>query len=184
MLLKEIAFDLSPTPLVILSYRNVIELNDSFQELFGFSRAELIGNTTQRLFPSKADYESIGHSALKNLLDSNRHTYSDRRFMRHKNGISFWTETHGRTLTPEDPLKLMIWHIQKKDENQFKDQQNLTRREYEIAQYIVNGLTCKEIGKKLKLSHRTIEAHKANLMKKLNINKKQDLSSKIIITQP
>ena len=100
--------------------------------------------------------------------------------MQHQNGEVFWTHTHGRTLTPEDPFKLMIWHFERKDKNQQFEQQ-LTKRESEITQFIVNGFTCKEIAKKLDLSHRTVEVHKANLMKKLGVRTKAELTSKIII---
>ena len=59
----------------------------------------------------------------------------------------------------------------------------LTKREAEITQLIVNGFTCKEIARKLDLSHRTIEVHKANLMKKLGVRTKAELTSKIIIQE-
>lgn len=101
--------------------------------------------------------------------------YSDQRFMQHKSGEIFWTHTHGRTLTPEDPFKLMVWHFERIEQHPLVNKQKLTKRESEITQLIVNGLTCKEIARKLS------EAHKANLMKKLDVHSKHELSSKIII---
>ena len=100
--------------------------------------------------------------------------------MQHRNGELFWTHTHGRTLSPEDPFKLMVWHFERKDQAP-SSKQKLTQRESEITQLIVNGFTCKEIARKLCLSHRTVEVHKANLMKKLGAHSKSELSSKIII---
>ena len=102
--------------------------------------------------------------------------------MRHKTGEIFWATTHGRTLTPDDPFKLAIWHFEKKPQVLSKSQ--LTAREAQIAQYVVNGYTCKEIGKLLGLSPRTIEVHKANLMKKLGARSKGELASKIIVINP
>lgn len=46
----------------------------------------------------------------------------------------------------------------------------LSPREIEILQCIANGLTNKEIGDKLFISHRTVDTHRTNLMKKLNVN--------------
>ncbi len=46
----------------------------------------------------------------------------------------------------------------------------LTRREREILTLIVDGYSNKEIGKKLFISHRTVDTHRTNLMKKLGIN--------------
>lgn len=46
----------------------------------------------------------------------------------------------------------------------------LTDREREILQLVAEGLTSKEIAQKLNLSTRTIDAHRANIMNKLNIH--------------
>ena len=76
----------------------------------------------------------------------------------------------------------MVWHFERKDQV-LSSKQKLTKRESEITQLIVNGFTCKEIARKLELSHRTIEVHKANLMKKLGVRSKAELTSKIIIRE-
>lgn len=46
----------------------------------------------------------------------------------------------------------------------------LTAREREILQLIAEGFTNKEIGKKLYISTKTVEAHRAHIMKKLDIH--------------
>lgn len=177
---NKLAYEFCPAPIVVLSDRRMMEMNTAFEHLFGYHREELIGQSIIKIFPSLVDYEKIGNDALQSLRQQKSLFYSDQRFMQHKNGEVFWTHTHGRTLTPEDPFKLMIWHFERKDRNQHSEQQ-LTKRETEITQFIVNGFTCKEIAKKLDLSHRTVEVHKANLMKKLGVRTKAELTSKIII---
>ena len=47
---------------------------------------------------------------------------------------------------------------------------DLTSREIEILRYIAEGFSNKEIGDKLFISHRTVDTHRTNLMKKLNVN--------------
>jgi two-component system response regulator NreC len=47
---------------------------------------------------------------------------------------------------------------------------SLTDREIEILKLITQGLTNKEIGEKLFISHRTVDTHRTNLMKKLEVN--------------
>ncbi len=42
----------------------------------------------------------------------------------------------------------------------------LTRREREVLDLLVSGMTNKEIARLLQISHRTIEAHRANIMEK------------------
>nr|WP_313078479.1 helix-turn-helix transcriptional regulator [Moraxella sp.] len=71
-----------------------------------------------------------------------------------------------------------------KKKPQVSSESQLTAREAQIAQFVVNGYTCKEIGKSLGLSPRTIEVHKANLMKKLGACSKGELASKIIVINP
>lgn len=46
----------------------------------------------------------------------------------------------------------------------------LTEREIEILRLIAEGFSNKEIGSKLFISHRTVDTHRTNLMKKLNAN--------------
>ncbi len=46
----------------------------------------------------------------------------------------------------------------------------LTRREQEILQLIWSGLKNKEIAQRLKISVKTVEAHRANMMKKVRVS--------------
>lgn len=46
--------------------------------------------------------------------------------------------------------------------------QELTKREKEILQFIVKGLTSKQIAERLHLSQRTVDNHRANLLRKFN----------------
>lgn len=46
----------------------------------------------------------------------------------------------------------------------------LTDREVEILKLIAGGMSNKEIGEKLFISHRTVDTHRTNLMKKLEVN--------------
>jgi len=47
---------------------------------------------------------------------------------------------------------------------------SLTDREQEILQLIWNGIKNREIGTRLKISVKTVEAHRANMMKKLRVS--------------
>jgi DNA-binding NarL/FixJ family response regulator len=48
--------------------------------------------------------------------------------------------------------------------------QTLSAREKEIVGLLTAGLSNKEIGEKLSISHRTADTHRTNIMKKLNVN--------------
>ena len=60
------------------------------------------------------------------------------------------------------------------DESEKKE---LTMKEIEIVKLIAQGLTSKEIGDKLFVSHRTIETHRHNILKKLDLPNAAQLSS-------
>ena len=51
----------------------------------------------------------------------------------------------------------------------------LTEREIEIVRLIGDGLSSKEIGLRIEVSHRTVDTHRYNILKKLNINSSAQL---------
>ena len=53
---------------------------------------------------------------------------------------------------------------------------SLTQRENEITTLIASGLTNKEIGEKIHLSHHTVHTHRKNILKKLGINSVSELT--------
>jgi two-component system nitrate/nitrite response regulator NarL len=57
------------------------------------------------------------------------------------------------------------------------EKKELTMKEIEIVKLIAQGLTSKEIGDKLFVSHRTIETHRHNILKKLDLPNAAQLSS-------
>jgi DNA-binding NarL/FixJ family response regulator len=46
----------------------------------------------------------------------------------------------------------------------------LTKREREIIKYFCKGLSCKQISKELIISFHTVDSHRKNIEKKLNVN--------------
>jgi DNA-binding NarL/FixJ family response regulator len=51
----------------------------------------------------------------------------------------------------------------------------LTKREQEVLQMAAEGLTASQIGNVLSISPRTVEMHRANLMRKLGLRSQADL---------
>lgn len=50
-----------------------------------------------------------------------------------------------------------------------KRPESLTSREQEVVELIWVGFKSKEIGQRLKISAKTVEAHRANMMKKMRV---------------
>jgi DNA-binding NarL/FixJ family response regulator len=63
------------------------------------------------------------------------------------------------------------------DDNDF----NLTKREIEILEKIINGWSNKQIAEDTDISVRTIETHRLNIMKKMKVNNAADLVRKALI---
>lgn len=59
-----------------------------------------------------------------------------------------------------------------KEDSQSKSEliHDFTERELEIIKLLANGLSNKEIGTELFISHRTVDTHRTNIMKKLDVH--------------
>ncbi|MDX1637639.1 MAG: response regulator transcription factor [Balneolaceae bacterium] len=72
-----------------------------------------------------------------------------------------------------DPISKLLTdsYINRNDTNHKHDELdvNITKREHEILNLIVEGLTSQEIAEKLYISPRTVDTHRFNLMQKLDI---------------
>lgn len=53
--------------------------------------------------------------------------------------------------------------------------EKLTKRELEVLHYLAEGLTTKEIAQKMFISTRTVETHRANMLKKLDVKNTAEL---------
>jgi FixJ family two-component response regulator len=65
----------------------------------------------------------------------------------------------------------------------FPGREPLTRREREVLEQFTSGASNKEAGRQLGISPRTIEDHRANIMKKLGARNAADLI-RIVMTSP
>ncbi|WYX26133.1 LuxR C-terminal-related transcriptional regulator [Achromobacter xylosoxidans] len=172
-----LAFKESPAPQVICSARKISECNHSFANLFGYTRRELVGKSILQLYPRfpiftrSASAASNTWKAIATTKTSASCSTAAARCSGRARGI---------TLTPEDPFDLMIWSFERIAENCLRTA-NLTRREREISAYVANGLSCKEIAMRLDISYRTVEVHRARIMRKLDAKNTAELVSKIIL---
>ncbi|MGR3518929.1 MAG: LuxR C-terminal-related transcriptional regulator, partial [Roseovarius sp.] len=83
----------------------------------------------------------------------------------------------GQSLTPDAPFTRGIWSFA--DLSDERPLVALTRREREVAILTCRGLTSKEIGLELGLSHRTIEVYRARLLEKFGARKLAELVAKL-----
>jgi DNA-binding CsgD family transcriptional regulator len=99
--------------------------------------------------------------------------------MKRANGEVFWCHVTGRALNREAPHEAGIWAFEDLSA-QRPVKAELTAREREVAARLLDGLTSKEIGKTLSISHRTVEIYRARLMRKYRANTTADLVHKLM----
>jgi two-component system response regulator NreC len=74
-----------------------------------------------------------------------------------------------RYLSPPLPERLINAFVQQSEASAFDPYEDLSDREREVLQMVVQGQGSREIADKLGLSPRTVENHRASLMRKLNL---------------
>ena len=173
--MTDIAFDYAPIGLAQLEHRIIRRCNLQFAETFGDQPEAFLGIEISELYPSREDFDRIGTRLQQ--LDAQTGRYDDERIMRRRSGSLFWCRVRGRSLTPDQPFRAGIWSFA--DLSDDRPVVTLTPRERDVAILTCRGLSAKEIGVELKLSYRTIETHRAHLLKKLNARKLPELVAKL-----
>jgi len=84
---------------------------------------------------------------------------------------------HRRTFfTPRVAQMMLDGYLRPQNETDPSDQSVLTPREREVIQLVAEGKTTKEVAAALRLSVKTAETHRTNLMRKLNLHSVADLT--------
>jgi len=174
---ERLAFQHAPDATLVLRERIILVASIRVEAVFGWTADELAGKSIRLLYPGQTDYEIIGERARKAMQETR--VYRDERFMRRKNGHVLWMEGRGTALDPDDPQRLAIWTYRPL-ENEANEGSLLTPAEKRVARYLVNGFTSKEIALAIGCSPRTIEVHRANMIRKMNVRNSFDLVSRLL----
>ncbi len=178
----QLAFDLAPVGLVLSRNRAIVDCNQHVCEMFGAAREQLMGQSFKVLYPSAAEYERTG-ARLIPILNANG-VYADDRIMKRVGGRfkddTFWCHVTGRTLNRDAPHEAGIWTFEDLSSRRPVTAE-LTAREREVAAHLMDGLTSKEIGRALGISHRTVEIYRARLMRKYKASTTADLVHKLLV---
>ena len=162
-----LAFELAPVGLVLSRHRVMVDCNQALCEMFGAHKSQLVGQSFQLLYPSPDEYERLG-ARMAPILNA-RGAYADDRIMKRLDGRFkgelFWCHVSGRALNRQDPHEAGIWAFEDLSA-QRPVRAELTPREREVSALLLQGLTSKAIGRQLGISHRTVEIHRARLMRK------------------
>jgi PAS domain S-box-containing protein len=173
---ERLAFRHAPDATLILADRVILRASLRVEAVFGWRPAELEGQSIRLLYPGQTDYEVIGERARRAMRVDE--VYRDERFMRRKDGQVVWMEGRGTALDRDDPQKLAIWTYRPLEGE--GPSGALTPTERIIARYLVNGFTSKEIAQAVGSSPRTVEVHRANMIRKLQVRNSFELVSRLL----
>ena len=177
----QLAFEMAPVGLVLSRNRSIVDCNQHVCDMFGASREQLVGQSFLVLYPSVAEYERIG-ARLVPILNA-KGVYADDRIMKRADGRNkgetFWCHVTGRALNRSAPHESGIWTFEDLSSRRPVTAE-LTAREREVAAHLMGGLTSKEIGRALTISHRTVEIYRARLMRKYKASTTADLVHRLM----
>ncbi|OWU85894.1 LuxR family transcriptional regulator [Oceanicola sp. 22II-s10i] len=164
-------FENAPVGLMYSEHRVVLRYNRKFATIFGYAPSELDGQSLALLYPSPEDFTHTGEHWVREL-GLHGH-YSDERIMRRRDGTLFWCRVRGQALDPDDPLARAVWSFS--DLSSERPVAALTRRERQVGMLLVEGLTAKEIARRLDISPRTVHVHKNRLMTRFGVRNSLEL---------
>jgi PAS domain S-box-containing protein len=131
------AFELAPIGLVLSRQRQIVDCNVRVLDMFGASRALLVGRSFEVLYPTHEEFERTGERIVASL--DAQGWYADDRVMKRlagtQDGELFWCHVSGRALNPQGlgrvrPSRFVVAPQAGLD---------LTAREREIAALLING---------------------------------------------
>ena len=173
----EMIFKYAPVGMCISINRVIQSGNDALSIMFGYGRGELDTQSFQVLYPTMDEFLRTGDRIIPVM--NVKGVYSDERIMRRASGELFWCHVSGRAVDAREPLGAGVWTFEDVSEKRPVTAE-LTPREREIAALLVEGKTSKVIAREIDLSPRTVEMHRAKLMRKFSASTSSELVHKLV----
>lgn len=174
--LAQEGFSLAPVPLCVTEQRVIACCNDAFAALFGYDATALTGLSMAALYPSAQEFARTGERGYPLMTRGGR--YRDERLMRHRSGALIWCRVTGRAADPRAPAKRSVWVFEPLNPSK-PSTETLSPREREVVAQLAQGRSSKEIARALGLSHRTVDMHRARLLRKLGVRSTAQLLAQV-----
>ncbi|WP_124085193.1 helix-turn-helix transcriptional regulator [Pseudogemmobacter humi] len=164
-----------PVAAIIARNRVMVDCNDVTLSLFRAERGDIVGNLFEVLYPNHTEFEAAGQR-MEPLLAA-RLSRSDDRIMRRIDGTHFWVTVRGHAFNRKVPHEVTAWTFSElsDDAGQQRTAVALTRRERDVAALLIDRMTSKQIAKSLNISPKTVDIHRAGLLRKYAVRNTDDL---------
>lgn len=173
----DVIFQMSPVGMCVSEHRIIQGSNRALDQMFGYAPNALAGLSFSVLYPTPDDFERIG-ARIVPIMNA-KGCYSDDRIMKRADQELFWCHVTGRSLTPGDPHGTGIWVFEDLSAKR-RVSAELTPREREISALLAEGKTSKLIARDIGLSPRTVEMHRAKLMRKFGASTSSELVHRLL----
>ncbi|MBF0305483.1 MAG: PAS domain S-box protein [Alphaproteobacteria bacterium] len=107
---QRLVFEHASFGIGILKDRRFQQVNRALEEIFGFGRDEMIGQTTEMLYPSREDYLEVGLTCYPALQRGE--SWRTERRMRRKDGSLLWAYIVGSAIDPDDLGRGTVWLLE------------------------------------------------------------------------
>jgi PAS domain S-box-containing protein len=173
----ETIFAQAPIGMCVSENRVIQACNQALADMFGYAAGDLCGKSFSVLYPSPDEFERTG-ARIVPIMNARGH-YSDERIMKRAGGELFWCRVTGKSLMKHDVHAAGIWTFEDLSAKRPVTAE-LTPREREVAALLVEGKTSKQIARQVSLSPRTVEMHRAKLMKKFGASTSSELVNRLL----
>jgi PAS domain S-box-containing protein len=170
-------FEGAPVALCVTRQRVIAGCNPAFADLFGYRQDEMLGQSIAMLYPSLQEFRSIGQRGYPRMRKGKR--YEDERLMQRKGGELIWCRVSGLSTHADAPALEAVWSFERMPHAP-RSADLLTPREREVVAQLASGLTSKETAKAMGLSPRTVEMHRARLLKKFGVRTTVQLLAQMV----
>ena len=168
-----------PMAIIVARNRIMIACNQRALELFQATAEQIMGQSFEMLYPERKDFESAAEH-FGPMLAAHA-DFEDSRVMRRLDGTHFWIGVRGYAFNQDDPYELAAWVFNKValQADNGSVGMLLTDRERDVAAFLLDGLTSKEIGRRLGISPRTVDVHRGALIRKHGVSTKSELIKRL-----
>lgn len=138
---------------------------------------EIVGlvDRLRSVSPRPLGKEELPHSYPATIISEKQKTYHCRAFYLHGRGAPEKNaDQHVMVLFEELTPRNLI------NKEKLKETYYFTDRHLDILTHLVNGATNQEIGSRLKISEDTVKAHLKNIMKRMGVNTRSSVLSKVL----
>ncbi|MBB3233561.1 PAS and helix-turn-helix domain-containing protein [Phyllobacterium endophyticum] len=162
-----------PVPMVYATHRIIRDCNFEFAGTFGYERHELIDQSFSRLYPKIRDFVRTGEMWRTNFAGGK--VYLDERVMQRRDGSSFWCRVRGRSRNLGDPFGEALYCFEPMNRAVAGNASLISDRQRQVLTLVSQGKTNAQIAEEIGLSKRTIEAHRARIMRAYSLRNSAEL---------